>query len=343
MKSYLFLIVSAFMGHAAFANDVNVNLNSRVNYKYKSKDNSPGTSAFDIDYLKLGTGGIITPTLKYNLLLDMLEVTSSADKVDGTNNFIEEAFVVKKLTDSTSLNIGKQGVYIGGIEHSISGMDIYTSSYFSDKAPDNQVGITLIHEFSDQTFYLQTTNGNKDSSANPASRNSQSKLSYALGFEGSFMGGIIKPILGYTIIPKSSGTDRNFKGDDLYSAAGVRISALNNIIFELDYGIFNAKNKGSAREDEKTISLTGVARFTQEHFSPFIKIINDETKSNSTRSTTRTAFDIGIEYKELKDDSYNYHLVYSTAIKKDYSVTPIKKETPQTIVLGLKFDAAILK
>ncbi len=339
--------------HAAVAGINNLNIISRTGWRYLDHDlektGLPSSSSFDVDYLKTNFSGTLNPTVKYLVTMDLLESSGNKDVTDGTSSFIYEAYMTKSFSQGTTVAFGKKAVINGGREYDYVEYDLYSTSYFYQSAPENQVGITITQEFGDQSVAFQLFNGNKDkdAGANPI-RNSQSKMGYSLSWNGNFLGGIIKPILGYSIVPEASGFtyfdgQRHNKGDDEFAAVGVQLITPHNVVIELDYDQFVAKQAGTNRENLMTTSMVGQLRFTGENFFPFVKIISDKKKIDSTKMTERMAFDVGFEYQESKEDAFRYHVVYSGESLNDLSRSPNVKSNPQSIFIGLKFDAAVLK
>lgn len=244
------------------------------------------------------------------------------------------------MSGNTSITFGKKSVLIGGREYDYIEYDNYTTSWFWNSCPANQVGITISHEVAEQTFMAQSFNGNKDNGIKDLENqpvNSQSKFGYALGWYGSFINGAIKPILAYTIVPRPSSET---KGDNIFISTGIQLNTPHNAIVEFDYNILDKKQ---ITTKNKTSSMIGLIRFTNDQYSPFVKIIKDTTKNDSTKTSERLAFDLGLEFKQESESNFRYHVVYSTSSLKEAMETKEIKHSPRAILVGVKFDAAILK
>ncbi|MBP9682857.1 MAG: hypothetical protein KBD76_15765, partial [Bacteriovorax sp.] len=63
----------------------------------------------------------------------------------------------------------------------------------------------------------------------------------------------------------------------------------------------------------------------------------------STKTDSRTAYDLGFEYKEAKEDAIRYHVVYSGSSVKANINTSEVKSSPSSIMVGMKFTASLLK
>lgn len=338
-------IIATLLSASAFAGDHTINAAGRTGWIYKDNDvektGTPNSSSFNFDYLRTTFSGGVSPTVKYYLTVDLLGETGN-DSVDGTPSLIDEVFITKTFSFGMSATLGKKAVFIGGREYDYLNYDRYTNSYFYDATPANQVGLTLSYDFADQIFMAQYFNGNKNN-GNGGTVNAQSKFGYSLGWYGNFLNGMIKPIVSYAVVPLAAGGTRTNKGDDQYIAGGVQVTMPHNVQFEFDYDFFNSKDAGASRADLKTTSMIGLVRYTGANFSPFLKFIKDTKKSDSAKIAERTAYDVGVEFKEATDETIRYHVVYSGSSVKDLSVTPSLKSSPKSILVGLIFDAAILK
>ena len=352
----------------AFAGEHTINAVGRTGWVYKDNDvkktETVSSSSFNIDYLRTTFAGTVNPSVTYSLSVDLLGDSSSPDVVDGTSSLIDEAFITKTFSQGTSFTFGKKAVLIGGREYDYSDYDRYTNSAFYEATPETQVGATLSHEIAGQTFSAQYFNGNKVNGKQNAAEdciNTQSKYGYALAWNGDIANGLVKPIVGYTVVPEFVGSDstetdataakanrtyRKNKGDDTFLSAGVQFNLPSDLTLETDYDVLTEKDASgtaTAKKDLKTTSLVAILTYTSDRFSPFVKWISDESKTGSVKTGTRSAYDIGLEFKEGKDDMVRYHVVYSgSKVKTGINTTEVVS-SPATIMVGLKFDAAILK
>lgn len=345
------------------AADHSINAVGRAGWFYKDNDvkktATPNSSAFSFDFLRTSFAGNLTPSVKYLLTSNLLG-DKTTDSVDGLSAFIDEAYVTKSFSNGPSLTFGKKIVLIGGREYDYFNFDRYSVSSFYAATPANQVGLTLSHEIAGQTFTAQYFNGNKNNGRG-ASVNSQSKFGYSLGMSGSLLDGMIKPMIAYSVVPKtkgdsvsdsstsligSSSATRSNSGDDAYLAAGVQVNLNSAITFELDYDLLTQKDAdlvGAAKKDSKLNSMVALVRYNSELYSPFAKLISETRKTDSTKTAQRMAYDLGVEFKESKDDAIRYHVVYSGSTVKTSMDSTELKSSPSMIMVGLKFDASILK
>ncbi|MGZ3787061.1 MAG: porin [Bacteriovorax sp.] len=357
-------MIATLISANAFAGDHTINAVGRSGWIYNDNDvektGASNSSSFNIDYLKMTFAGVISPSVKYFLTTDMLATNTSTDAVDRTSGFIDEAFVTKTFFQGTSFTLGKKAVLIGGREYDYVDYDLYSKSSFKAATPSNQVGLTVAHEIAQQTFMAQYFNGNKNNGKG-ATTNAQSKFGYSIGWYGSIQNGLIKPILAYTVLPKtkgdslsdsttsligSSSTTRANSGRDAYLAGGVQVNLPTGLTIEADYDLLTQKDAEfvlSSKKDVKVNSIVGLVRYSTDRFAPFAKFITETRKSDSIKTAERTAYDIGLEFKESKEDAIRYHAVYSgSKLKTNMNVAEVKS-SPASIMVGIKFDAAILK
>lgn len=345
-------MLATLLSTNVFGGDHSINAEGRVGWIYKDNDvkktGVSNSSSFSIDYLRTTFAGSVTPSVKYFLTTDLLGETGN-DAVDGTSTLIDEAFVTKTFAQGTSLTLGKKAVFIGGREYDYLNSDRYSASYFYAATPANQVGLTVAHEIASQTFMAQYFNGNKDNGKGTTT-NAQSKFGYAVGWYGDLANGLLKPIVAYTVVPEAAATatslggtsTRVTKGDDAYLAAGVQVNMPMGLVLEAEYDLLNEKDALADKKDLKTTSLVALVRLPGDRFSPFVKFISDTKKADSTKTASRIAYDLGIEFKEEKDDAIRYHVVYSgSSVKENIDTTEVKS-SPASIMVGLKFVAAIL-
>ncbi len=346
-------LAATLISASAFAGDHTINAVGRAGWIYKDNDKvASNSSSFNIDYLRTTFAGAVTPSVKYFLTADLLGNAGSADhdKVDNTSSYIDEVFVTKTFSFGTSLTVGKKAVLVGGREYDYADYDRYTSSYFKQATPGNQVGATVSHDIAGQTITAQYFNGNK---LNGKTENSQSKFGWAVGWYGDIAHGMIKPIVAYTVAPEAagdattiSGSARVNKGNDQFLGTGLQFNLPMGLTVEGDYNLLTEKDAAgtiTAKKDLKTTSIVALVRYSTDRFAPFVKFISDSKKNDSVKTNKRTAYDIGVEFKEAKDDAIRYHVVYSGATVKDNLDTAETKSSPKSILVGLKFDAAILK
>jgi hypothetical protein len=341
-------IIATILSASVFAGDHTINAVGRTGFKYKDNDvkkipTARNSSSFNVDFLRTNFAGSVSPSVKYFIAADLLGNSNSVDSVDNTSPVVNEAFITKTFSTGTSVSIGKKAIFVGGREYDYYLYDIYTESAFHFATPSNQAGLTVAHDIAGQTFTAQYFNGNKNNGQG-TTVNAQSKFGYSVGWYGNIANGMIKPIVGYTVIPEAAGvTSRVNKGDDTFLGTGLQFNLPMNLIVEADYNLFTEKEAGTAKADLKTTSMVALVKYVGENFAPFAKFISDEKKTGSVKTDKTTAYDLGVEFKEAKEDMFRYHVVYSGSSVKTAMNTTEVKSSPSSILIGVKFDASVLK
>ncbi|MFN8370205.1 MAG: porin [Bacteriovoracaceae bacterium] len=343
----------AFTSVNCFAGNHSITAIARSGWTYKNNDTKKTTtlnsSEINVDYLKLNFDGKLNDKNRYTLELNGLYANSANDKTDNLSDFIEKVNVTRTVADTWTVSLGKLGVIAGGREWDYVSADLYTQSYFFGDLPTYRTGLTVTKEHMGQSFQFQVLNGNKDRSTGVKS---QTKFGGALGYRGILFNGIVNPIIGYTMIPEAIGKTttagtRVKAGNDVAIAGGIEFKLPHNITFEADYNQFteeDAAGTTTALKDLKTTSIVGLLRYKCDitNLMPFAKFIQDTVKLDSTKTGERTAYDLGIEYRQPKNEEIRYHAVYSSSSVKTNMNTTRVTSSPYSIMVGLRFDASIL-
>ena len=341
MKTCL-LIVFLLISFQSFAGDHTINFGARSDWKYKNNDidktGTPNSSSFEFNYLLASFSGKISPAFSYFISTDLLQSAAGTDVTNGTSAFIDEAFITKSFGEGGSVSVGKKAVLIGGREYDYFPYDLYTTSYYYEAAPENELGLTLSKEVGEQLWMFQLFNGNKNNVTSQPTSNTQSKFGYSIGWYGNFVDKFIKPIVAYTVVPKGVGSGRVSKGDDVYLGGGVLFNTPHNFVLEVDYGMLTQNHFAGDGVHQKTKSIVGLIRYNGENYMPFFKMMSDVVTLDSTETNKRSAFDVGVEYRPVNEDLVSYHVVYTGE-----SVKSNVDSSPTSITVGIKFDASLLK
>lgn len=216
-------------------------------------------------------------------------------------------------------------------------------SLFNQATPDNAGAATLSHDFMGQNLSLQFFN-----TMNTAGGNKQSKFGYAALFTGDLMGGMIKPILGYTVKPEGtsqeisstfgSSTARTNIGEDKYMAAGVQFN-MSGLTLEADYLNLTEEDAvtiSSAKKDLETTSMVVLGRYTMGNWVPFVKYVSDKAERGGSDYLKRTATSLGFEYNH--DEHAKCYFNYTMEDKKPTGGVNYK---PTAILAGVKFNVDV--
>lgn len=344
MKRLGVLAAATLLSVGAMAADHTISATGRMGAIMRDYDvpATKNSSAIEAEFFRINFDGVLNASTKYHFVIDPTQVTTATvnDTTTNISSFINEIWINRSIGESMNLIVGKQKVLVGTNEYWASTPDVYTYSHFYNGRDGTFTGVTgrtgaatLAYKFMGHDFKAQLSNGNEDKRS-PLTK-SQSKFGYAFLFKGNFMDGMIKPIFGYTVDPTARAG-----GPDTYLAGGAQVNAA-GFTFEADYGLKTQKNAATATTNLTTSSIVALVRHNGDNFQPFVKFIADTNKTDSVKSFERTAFDLGLEMKEVKDDSVRYHVVYSSQSSKTAGVKDAAK--PNQIYAGVKFTADILK
>jgi hypothetical protein len=355
MKKITLVAVSALIATTAFAGDHSIRAEGRMSWIGEDRDNKAtgigSSSELKAEWARVIFNGKLDAATTYNVDVNLAANTSVAPGTDNTGGLIDEVFITRTLAEGTTLDIGKKPLNFGGIEASHLIKDEYASSayYGVVSSQDNEFGLTLNKEFAGQVLSLQYFNGNKNRKTGPSNdQNSQTKYGYSAQWVGSLANGMIKPNVGYVIMPKTiAGQQDELLGAGFVLSAGI-------FSLQADYGSVTNKKQGTNNVDKKKDSISGVFSYVgHDLVTPFAKYIADTDKTNNdgTKKSTTKTYALGFEFKESKTATVRYHAVYSSAETK-YASTAIAssagglitgdKKTIGTILIGAKFETSIL-
>jgi hypothetical protein len=272
------------------------------------------------------TDGKVTDTTKFALVLKPLETA-----VDG--NFVDSAFVTKKLNDSFSILIGKQAALIGGRENDYADYDLFLTSSFKGGLPSiNTPGLSMQYEFAGQSLYLQALK------AATATVTSKSAYTYGASYYGSWIDGKILPIFSY----HQEATDRT-GAKNKYIALGAQAYSGTTIV-EFDWLKKSEERNGIDSKNLDTTSMVFQLRYNHERYKPFAKMIMDkiENRNETVTRTERTGWEAGVEFYPAKEEDLHYHVAYNSAETKE-KVGGTATTTESKVFVGATFSFNILK
>lgn len=354
MKRLGVLAAASLLTVGAMAADHTISATARMGYIGRNYDvpTHVNSSAIEAEFFRINFDGVLNASTKYHFVLDPVVANSATDTTTNISPYINELWINRSIGDATNLIVGKQKILAGSLEYWYAVPDLYTTSQFSSSTtgvPSRTAAATLAHKFMGQEFKIQLSNGNEDkrtpvttattaTSVTTTATKSQSKFGYAFLYKGNVMDGMIKPMVGYTVDPTARAG-----GADTYLAGGAQFNVQAYTV-EAEYDLKTQK-KASGTDDMTTASCVTLVRYNGENFMPFAKYINDLNKTASTKTSARSAYDLGVEMKESKEDAIRYHVVYSSQSSHSTTAGVYSKDAakPTQIYAGLKFSADILK
>lgn len=328
----LAVLASFAVASSAFAMDTTMNLKGRfdyVNSEVKQGATTTTSGQYQPSYLRWATGAKFNDTTSLKLTLDF---TDSAKAVtNGVSEFVDEAYMTKSLGNGLSVMIGKQAVLVGGRENDWSTRDVYGLSAFNRETSNNLTGLTLGYNVAGQDFYVQHLEGQNTVLTD--------KKVVGVAWYGNLMNDMIKPIVSY----HKAGTDTSGKYD-IFTAVGAQVNYA-PVTFELDYLMLT---KEGVANDAELKTIVAHVRYNHDMWRPFAKFIKEDGEKYdmgngvNANETERTAMELGLEIVPNKDEDFRYHVVYSSAEKKNSTGAQNKHEDTK-IYAGVAFGMNILK
>lgn len=276
----------------------------------------------------------------------------SGKAYDGINKGLVEAKLVHKITDMFSLEIGRLELNTMSIEAYYNSMDIYSAAEATLRKPGSGNGAAAVGKFADQTLTLQVTNSpGYDADGKGTYKTSNNDMTAALQWQGSLVGGMVKPVVSYGNIRRR---DCNYVAATATAAAETICSEAYNqsyagvgtsLIFggttiELEWdAIDNPKYKADKSVDAKSKKYhndIGVASVRQKLTSKLLGIIkydSDKEKLDTVKTDTQKT-SLAFEFRP-NENTLRYHINYEFMNKKvtEPSKDPIKT-TKSTLLVG---------
>lgn len=349
MKIKAFIALAAIATTSAFAGEHKAVLKARMDLRGDNRDYAKtgvgSNSAFSAAYARTQFKGDVNDSgVSYKLTLNLVKASEANKDVNGTSGFLDEASLKFKMGDALSLTAGKQYVLLGGREFDWSLRDLYATSVFFASAPSKDLGATVTYSVAGQDFNLQVFNGNKRTSGGEGTTNGstsmQSKMGYGITWYGNLMDGMIKPIAGYTIMPRYSATasDR----EDVMMALGAQFN-VSNFVIEADYDSLNKKKAISTSVDTKVTSMYGYVSYKMDMVSPWFKYISSEEKNYAVNNDKRetTVMELGAQFKHSEGVKFN--VVYDMSEVETTSAAGVKaKSEPKSMFASVVFDTSLI-
>lgn len=333
------LLASALLATSAYAVESEMKVIGRFDYnslETKAAGEKETSGELTTQFLRWKNTAKFSDTVTGELTLDFKAVGSQTTE-DGetTTNFldlVDTAFITKTFGPGLSLTIGKQATLTGGRENDWSQSDLYTTSAFFEALPANTVGLTLGYTFADQTFYAQYLEGETTELTD--------KKITGVAWYGN-IANLVNPIVSY----HKEGTDRPGQYDTLLSA-GLQFN-VSSFLVEFDYNTRTNENGSGTNPavDAELTSMVAHVRYNHENWRPFAKYIMDDAEGSFELGSggveqERTAWELGLEYVQNKDEALRYHLVYGNSETKNSSGAENKIENT-SIVAGVKFALSL--
>jgi hypothetical protein len=315
---------------------------------------------FNLQTLRLDGKGNFTDATSFRLRFRLNNGASLAttNARDSLNSAIDFAYIQHNLMDGLSLQLGKFGTDIGGIEGMTSGADLYLTSqaYNEETSLRYATGIKAIYTFADQEISAMVMNESVNADANGATGGSgpgagfnQTRNAAGIVYKGSFMDKTLSPVLSYhednlqptttTAATNTSFIDRK----NSFAAVGLKYDWA-PIFVEVDYHYNTYKNRSIMDETDKTSTVAGTIGYRMENFVAKLKAEGSETEIFSAASTSTkpkyNGYQAAVEYLPTNDKNFRYHVAY---VSRDTKPETGDTQTTQSVFVGTRLFADFLK
>jgi hypothetical protein len=272
------------------------------------------------------------------------------------NDALKSAFLTYKIDDMFSVSAGKLDARDFSWEWDYSSTDEYLYGRAGSYGIDNVPGVELKTAFGTNALFLQVLQGSSSiSTSNPSTRisadadHSTGGLTSTLQYRGSFVDGMVRPILTYANVRMASSkftttsgttkTSYNYgNGYQTHLGAGIKITAAGSTT-DVDYNrvkILKQKNNDLDKETNVTSISLQTRLPAMESVTPLIKICTDTDRKGKTGNlgdVSRSAFVAGAEY--AFSPVVRLHAMYSS----DMTTTKAYEDTAKTKIADKKVTA----
>jgi hypothetical protein len=295
-------------------------------------DNVPNdNAAMTIFTGRMSVAGDLTERVSYLIRMDVKTPFLYTQNFNGQDTGIgalERAFIDDRVTPWLKVRVGRQPFMAGAIDFDYSSMDLYMLSWIYQRinfqAAPAADGIDLSFKVGTGTLQVQAVNGVQEGTGATKGVQKAGDNSYAVGYRGTLLGGVLKPILSYdqfNRIRNGAGATVDDKVAYTAWAAGAQISYAHADL-DLEYDtfdapafkayVFDANGKGIEADRQAEKIRTPVAQLaynaTNLHLRPFVKGMHDVATIGGEASKDWTQCAGGVELRP-EGNVYRYHAV----------------------------------
>ncbi len=373
-RQILTTLVTTALGCAAFAGSLSLDSRADIeNTNYNDAARAAGTTnvntgavtcaagsdcnhdftRFNLQTLRLDGKGNFTDATSFRLRFRLNSGANlgTTNARDSLNSAIDFGYIQHNLMDGLSLQMGKFGTDIGGIEGMTSGADLYFTSqaYNEEQSLRYATGLKAIYAFADQEISAMVVNETVDADANGATAGGFNQTRNAAGivYKGAFMDKTLSPVLSYhedNLQPTATtGTASFIDKKNTFAAIGFKYDWA-PIFVEVDYHYNTYKNRTIMDETDKTNTVAGTLGYRMENFVAKLKAESSESEVFSAASTSTkpkyNGYQAAVEYLPTNDKNFRYHVAY---VSRDTKPETGDTQTTQSVFVGTRLFADFLK
>ncbi len=292
-------------------------------------------------------GGKVGADVGFLLRLDVKSPRYGAEQAgqDGAIAALDRAYIEHTLAEGLNLRLGRMPLFYGSLENDYSSMDAYYASAFIEamgKLTPFTSGADLSYNVAGQTVTLQVFNGLQETVGTHKGLQKGENLSTAIGYRGRLFGGIVKPIVSYTMISRIRGGEGAMRDDAVtYRAGGLgtQISAA-GFDFDVEYDrllkpgftshTWDAKDAVTTVENTENRMDTYVTQLAYNAAGgkarPFVKFSRDTETQAGDEILVAHRNAVGAEYRP-GPKGFRYHAVVVDKHDDRTAATGVKTRT----------------
>jgi len=314
------------------------------------------SQGYTVKTARMSVSGDLSDSLSYVVRLDVKDALYTDDSAgpDTSIAALERAYIDQRLLPGLVLRLGRFPMMTLSIESDYSSMDRYYDSYIlgvvAYKVAPITTGADLSYTVAGQTLTLQSTNGVQEVSGPGRGAQKGGDLSWAVGYRGRLLGGIVRPIISYdrfTRIRNGSGVDRD--GKAIYTAWAVgSLFTYAHADLELEYDTFakpaftshtfDAAGQATVvdNKDVKINSVIGQIAYNamESGLRPFFKMSRDVEKTDGDESFKANRNALGVEWRP-GPKNVRYHAVIVDKYDADGHQGPVVHINERQYIVGM--------
>lgn len=282
----------------------------------------------------------------------------TSQKLMTVDKFVEHLTISKPMGDFT-FQAGKMWMNVGGFERRAiydgdtyltslanggfggrtAGANAATPNNGSIVTPENMSGVGAAYTITpEHKVEFQVANQTNSDSELTTSTNRRHTM--GLAYWGSFAEKMVQTYLSYTV----GAADNTTAGhEQTFLGAGFRIAPMENLNVDLEY-LANSDKISTTGVKAETTSTILEARYKMGAWTPLLKYeMSTDTDGAATAAEfKRDAFSVGVEMVPKAEDSFRYHVAYTSIKDRDFAPTA-EDMTQSMITVGFKYVGDIAK
>lgn len=359
MKKLLITALAAIT-LSATANAGSISLDARGDFEVNQYNDAAEAAAtnprdnhrFLLHTLRLDSVGNLNESTSYRLRFRFNNgALGSRNTRDNLNSAIDFSYIQHRFMENFSVQLGKFGTDIGGIEGMTAGPDLYlTSEAYSEQSPLRYgTGIKGSYSIVDQEFAIMTTNQQTDADENGGTAGgfNQDREAFGIVYKGNFMDKTLMPVLSYhedNLQPTDTTGVAALAKKNTYSGAGLKFD-MSPFFVEADYlyNVFGSRSVDD-QDDKVTTAVATIGGRMMENFVLKAKYEYTEEETYTAGTTSGkdkiNGYQLAFEYLPTGEKHFRYHVAY---VQKDTKPETGDTRTSQQALAGVRIFHDFLK